>query len=91
MFSDAAARTAPFGGDLLSVICHRGGASGYGHFISYHKVTGQWYRNDDSRKADQAKTGSKSIFFLKLLPLTYLTELEEEAVTHSQGSLCTTC
>ena len=50
MFSDAAARTAPFGGDLLSVICHRGGASGYGHFISYHKVTGQWYRNDDSKR-----------------------------------------
>ena len=44
-----AARTDPLNGDLLSVICHRGEGSNFGHVVSYHKVTGQWYLNDDDR------------------------------------------
>ena len=48
-FSDAALRTSSLNGELLSVICHRGQQSNYGHFVSYHNVTGHWYLNDDDR------------------------------------------
>ena len=34
--------------DLVSVSCHRGDVNA-GHFVSYHKVNGQWYLNNDSR------------------------------------------
>ena len=35
-------------GDLVCVISHRGDVNA-GHFVSYHKVSGQWYHNNDSR------------------------------------------
>ena len=33
---------------LLSIICHRGDVNS-GHYVSYHKVDGEWYINDDSK------------------------------------------
>ena len=35
-------------GDLVSASCHRGDVNA-GHFVSYHKVNGHWYINNDSR------------------------------------------
>ena len=36
-------------GDLVSCVCHRGSVNA-GHFVSYHKISSQWYLNDDSRR-----------------------------------------
>ena len=42
-------RTSSLLGELVSVACHRGDVNA-GHFVSYHKVDGHWYLNNDSRQ-----------------------------------------
>ena len=36
-------------GNLVSIVCHRGGEGEPGHFVSYHRddITDNWYLNDD--------------------------------------------
>ena len=41
-------------GELVSCVCHRGDVH-QGHFVSYHKVGGLWYLNDDSRPSIAAE------------------------------------